>query len=579
MSLLSLKNASISFGGDPLLNNVTLNIEEGEHICLVGRNGAGKSTLLKILSGELTPDKGELIRKDGIRILSLPQDVPQDITGYVRDIVGDTPEANAAITRLKLNKDDHFESLSGGLKRRALLARALAHNPDILVLDEPTNHLDIDSITWLESYLKSRIKTFVFVTHDRTFLRHMAGKIIDLDRGMLNGWNCDYDTFLARKEQVLADERVRDERLGKLLEKEEAWLRRGVKARTTRNEGRVQALMRLREEYAQRRQDVGETTFTISTSSRSGERALRIKNLTFSYGDNPPLIRNLSIDILRGERIGIIGKNGTGKSTLIRLIMGELTPNEGEIIPGANLSITYFDQLRTHLDGEQSVADNVSDGNEMVNVQGQMRHIYSYLADFLFSKERARTPVKALSGGEKNRLLLARHFLNPGNLLVLDEPTNDLDMETLELLEDRLSDFGGTIILVSHDRTFLNNIVTSTLVFEDDGTIKRYAGGYDDYKAHAPKPQEVTTPKKAPPPPPTRKKRFGFNEKREYEQLPQKIEALEQEEAQINATLSDPEIYKKPPSEILALNTRLSQIPHEIELLLTRWAELDELKG
>ena len=598
MALVSLQNVSIRFGGDALLDNVTLNIERGERTCLVGRNGSGKSTLLKILEGVLEPDSGEVIVKQGVRIAALPQEVPTDISGTVREVVEagmprhagaeaweKSTAAGAAITRLGLDPDADFAALSGGLKRRCLLARALMCEPDLLLLDEPTNHLDIDSVEWLEKFLLSRVTTFLFVTHDRAFLRRLATHIIDIDRGQLNGWDCDYDTFLRRKRQVLEDEEAVYGRMGKLLQKEEAWLRRGVKARTTRNEGRVRALLELRKRFSERRMEQGTGSFSLQAGERSGNRALRVKKLSFAYPGGPMLIKDFSLDILRGERIGIIGPNGSGKSTLLNLLTGRLAPVSGEVIPGANLEITYFDQLREQLDEELSVADNVAEGRETVMVNGVSRHIYAYLGDFLFEPERARTPVKALSGGERNRLLLARHFLNPGNLLAMDEPTNDLDIETLDLLEEQLSLFNGTILLVSHDRAFLNGVVTSTLVFEGGGVIHQFPGGYDDWRTaqaalvaaetpepakRAPAAQPVSTPQATGP------KRLGYNERREYEALPGQIEALETEEAELGALLSDPEVYRKPAADIAAWQARLDAIPAEIERLMARWAELDE---
>ena len=596
MALVSLQNVSVRFGGDPLLDNVTLNIERGEHTCLVGRNGSGKSTLLRVIEGVLEPDSGEVIVQAGVRIAALPQEVPTDITGTVREVVEagmprhagaeaweKSTAASSAITRLGLDPDADFASLSGGLKRRCLLARALMCEPDLLILDEPTNHLDIDSVEWLEKFLLSRVPTFLFVTHDRVFLRHLAVRIIDIDRGRLNGWDCDYDTFLRRKQQVLDDEEVIYARMGRLLKKEEAWLRRGVKARTTRNEGRVRALMELRKRFGERRMEQGTGSFSLQAGERSGNRALRVKNLSFAYPGGPELIRDFSLDILRGERIGIIGPNGSGKSTLLKLLTGHLQPTSGEVIPGSNLDITYFDQLREQLNDELSVADNVAEGRETVVVNGVSRHIYAYLGDFLFEPERARTPVKALSGGERNRLLLARHFLHPGNLLALDEPTNDLDIETLDLLEEQLSLFGGTILLVSHDRAFLNDVVTSTLVFEGDGLLRQYPGGYDDWRAavaarakeEAPAP-EARAERPAPQPAGAQAKRLSYNERREYEALPGQIEALEAEEAELGTRLSDPEVYRQPAADLLAWQARLDAIPAEVERLMARWAELDE---
>ncbi len=598
-SLISLQNVSLAFGGEPLLDSVTLNISKGDHICLVGRNGCGKSTLLKVVSGELEPDAGEIVRQPSLRVATLPQDVPVGLSGSVFDVVSagipggrpaDPAVAASAITRLGLVRDAAFASLSGGQRRRCLLARALASEPDILILDEPTNHLDIATIEWLEEYLRSRVATFIFVTHDRAFLRHLARRIVDLDRGKLNGWDCDYDTFLRRKQQVLEDEDVVYARMGKLLKKEEAWLRRGVKARTTRNEGRVRALMELRAKFAERRVEEGTSKFEIRAGEQSGRRAMRLKDLSFAYPGGKPLIDGFSLDILRGERIGVIGPNGAGKSTFVKLMTGELRPTAGEVIPGSNLSVIYFDQLRQQLNPELSVADNVADGRDTVSVAGHSRHILAYLGDFLFSPERARTPVKALSGGERSRLMLARLFLNACNMLVLDEPTNDLDVETLDLLEEQLAAFDGTVVLISHDRAFLDNVVTSTLVFGEDG-IRQYPGGYTDYLAAKVREREDgknsaagekteapgAVPRAEGIPPSTKARKLGFNEKREYEQLPGKIEALEKEEAGLNAKMADPEVFRKPAADIRAWQARLDAIPGEIEALMTRWAELDEL--
>ena len=596
MALASLQNVSMAFGGEPLLDGVTLNIERGEHVCVVGRNGSGKSTLLKILAGVIEPDAGAVLIQKGARVAYLPQEVPQGIGGNVREVVcgaaasgdGAGPAAAQAMSRLGLDPDADFASLSGGLKRRCLLARALASSPDLLLLDEPTNHLDVESVEWLEEFLPARVTTFVFVTHDRAFLRRLARRIVDLDRGRLNGWDCDYDTFLRRKRQVLEDEDAIYEKMGKRLEKEEAWLRRGVKARTTRNEGRVRALMALREQFGARRREIGSGRFDLQASGRSGIRAMRLRDLTFAYPGAEPVIRDLSIDILRGERIGVIGPNGAGKSTLLKLLVGSLEPTGGEVIPGSNLDMTYFDQLRESLDGELSVADNVADGHETVRVNGTQRHILSYLSDFLVPPERARTPVKALSGGERNRLLLARHFLRPGNMLVMDEPTNDLDIETLDMLEEQVADFDGTVVVASHDRAFLDGICTSVLVFEGDGIVRQYPGGYSDWKAQsldaAPQSRgegtqsRGTAARETPPPEaaPARR-RLGFNEKRELDALPGRIEGLEKEEADLGAALSAPDAFRRPPEELAAMRSRLSAIPAEIERLMERWAELEAL--
>lgn len=596
-SLISLQEISLAFGGEPLLDSVSLNIQKGDRICLVGRNGCGKSTLLKVISGELEQDSGEIVRQPSLRVASLPQDVPANLEGTVFDIVragcpgcgaAEPSVAASAITRLGLDGEMDFASLSGGQRRRCLLARALASQPDVLLLDEPTNHLDIATIEWLEDFLRSRVQTFVFVTHDRAFLRHLARRIVDLDRGKLNGWDCDYDTFVRRKQQVLEDENVVYERMGKLLEKEEAWLRRGVKARTTRNEGRVRALMELRAKFAERRMEEGTGKFEISADRQSGRRAMRLKDVSFSYPGGRPIVENLSLDILRGERIGIIGPNGAGKSTFVKLMMGELQPTSGEVLPGSNLSTVYFDQLRQKLDPEQSVADNVADGRDFVTVAGNRRHVLSYLGDFLFGPERARTPVKALSGGERSRLLLAKLFLDTCNMLILDEPTNDLDVETLDLLEDQLASFDGTVVVISHDRTFLDEVVTSTLVFGPDG-IKRYPGGYSDYVAAvASERKTASTPgadsgdrqgetkEELPSQQPKKSAKMSYNEKREYEMLPGRIEALEKEQEDLEAAMAAPDAFRKPAEEIRAWQTRLDAIPAEMEALMARWSELDD---
>ena len=586
------------FGGDPLLDGVTLNIERGEHTCLVGRNGSGKSTLLKILSGVLEPDSGEVLVQQGIRIAALPQEVPTNISGTVREVVESgmphhanaeswekSTAANAAITKLGLDPDADFASLSGGLKRRCLLARALICDPDLLILDEPTNHLDIDSVEWLESFLLNRITTFVFVTHDRTFLRHLAVKIIDLDRGKLNGWDCDYDTFLRRKQQVLEDEDVVYERMGKLLKKEEAWLRRGVKARTTRNEGRVAALLRLREEFAARRAPVGTAAMKLDTAAAGGVRVLKIEGLKFGYSGNSgdagasrQIVSNFTADVLRGERIGILGRNGAGKTTLLKLLTGRLAPTEGSVTLGTNVEMAFLDQLRGELKSELTVGENIASDRDEVIVGGVKKHVYSYLADFLFAPERVRTPVKALSGGERARLMLAKLFLKPANLLVMDEPTNDLDIETLELLEEQLLNYSGTLLLVSHDREFLDNVVTSTFVLEGDGEVRQYPGGYEDYIRQR-GPRDVKrdasgeSDKRSPVSraslvsPVKSTKKLSYNEKRELDALPARIEALEKEIAAIEADLVAGRIYT---------SERLAPAQEELEAAVERWAELEE---
>lgn len=599
MALISLQDVSLSFGGAPLLDMVNLNIERGECTCLVGRNGAGKSSLLRLLAGEIEPDSGRVWRQAGLRVALLSQEVPHGIGGRVRDVVAagvadghsepwqQVTAAEAALTRLGVDGQADFATLSGGAKRRVLLARALAGEPDILLLDEPTNHLDITTVEWLESFLRSRVETLLFVTHDRTFLRHLAGRIIDLDRGRLVGWDCDYDTFVRRKQQLLDDEVVERERLGRLLEREEAWLRQGVKARRTRNEGRVRSLFKLRDEFRELRQEQGSGKISLQSASGSGRLALKVEALSFGYDGAPPLIANLNLRILRGERIGIIGPNGSGKTTLLRLLTGNLAPTSGSVQHGTRLQISYFDQMRAALDPERSVQENIAGQRDMVTVNGEPRHVLAYLQEYLFDPVRARTPVKALSGGERNRLLLARHFLEPGNLLAMDEPTNDLDLETLELLEEQLANYEGTLLLVSHDRTFINNIATSTLVLEGAGQVAQYAGGYDDWLAQrpaaVPAAPESSTPrsKECAASEPARAAagrppRFGFKERRELEGMSGRIEELEQEQGELEQRLLDPLVYRQPPSEIAAWQTRLQAVAGEIELLFKRWSELEE---
>lgn len=599
MALISLQDVSLSFGGAPLLDMVNLNIERGECTCLVGRNGAGKSSLLRLLAGEIEPDSGRVWRQAGLRVALLSQEVPHGIGGRVRDVVAagvadghsepwqQVTAAEAALTRLGVDGQADFATLSGGAKRRVLLARALAGEPDILLLDEPTNHLDITTVEWLESFLRSRVETLLFVTHDRTFLRHLAGRIIDLDRGRLVGWDCDYDTFVRRKQQLLDDEVVERERLGRLLEREEAWLRQGVKARRTRNEGRVRSLFKLRDEFRELRQEQGSGKISLQSASGSGRLALKVEALSFGYDGAPPLIANLNLRILRGERIGIIGPNGSGKTTLLRLLTGNLEPTSGSVQHGTRLQISYFDQMRAALDPERSVQENIAGQRDTVTVNGEPRHVLAYLQEYLFDPARARTPVKALSGGERNRLLLARHFLEPGNLLAMDEPTNDLDLETLELLEEQLANYEGTLLLVSHDRTFINNIATSTLVLEGAGQVAQYAGGYDDWLAQrpaaVPAAPESSTPrsKECAASEPARAAagrppRFGFKERRELEGMSGRIEELEQEQGELEQRLLDPLVYRQPPSEIAAWQTRLQAVAGEIELLFKRWSELEE---
>ena len=555
---MSLKDVSLAFGGPSILENVSLSISNGLRAALTGRNGEGKSTLMKVISGELEPDTGEIVRAPGLKTVYVSQAVPSDRPG-----------------------DEAFNALSGGKRRRRILEDALLSKPDLLLLDEPTNHLDIEAIDWLEGMLRrAREMAVLIVTHDRRFLKRVATKILDLDRGELSGWECDYPTFLKRKAELLADEAVYWERKSKKLAQEEAWIRRGVKARTTRNEGRVAALMELRKEFAARRTQVGTATMKLDTAAPGGVRVLKIEDLSFTYEDPSAthnssfIIQHFTADVLRGERIGILGKNGAGKTTLLKLLTGKLQPTEGSVTLGTNVELSFFDQLRSEMKPELTVAENVASDRDEVIVGGVKKHVFSYLADFLFSSERARTPVKALSGGERARLMLAKLFLKPANLLIMDEPTNDLDIETLELLEEQLLAYKGTLLLVSHDREFLDNVVTSTLVLEGDGLARQYPGGYEDYLNQRPKEERPkAADDKRPPavtdrPRPTQK--LSYKEQREFDALPGKIAELEARIAEINAL--DP----------VTEYARFAEIPvlqAELDELETRWLELGERAG
>ena len=553
--LLSLKDVSLAFGGPLVLDKVSLSIGKGLRAALTGRNGEGKSTLLKVVAGLLEPDGGEIVRAPGLKLVYVSQEVPHDRSG-----------------------DDAFNALSGGKRRRQILEEALLSRPDLILLDEPTNHLDVEAIDWLEGMIRrSREMAVVIVTHDRRFLKRVATKIFDLDRGELAGWECDYPTFVKRKQELLADEAVYWERKSKKLAQEEAWIRRGVKARTTRNEGRVAALMKLREEFAARRQQAGTATLRLDTAAPGGVRVLKIENLGFSYDGDREIVRNFTADVLRGERIGILGRNGAGKTTLLKLLTGRLAPTEGAVTIGTNVEMAFLDQLRGELKSDLTVGENIASDRDEVIVGGVKKHVYSYLADFLFAPERVRTPVKALSGGERARLMLAKLFLKPANLLIMDEPTNDLDIETLELLEEQLLAYKGTLLLVSHDREFLDNVVTSTFVLEGDGLVRQYPGGYADYerqrgeKRRSEKVEEEESNHRSPPPPsPPATKKLSYNEKRELEGLPDRIDALEKEIAAIEQDLVSGKIYA---------SDRLSPAHDELEAAVDRWAELSERAG
>ena len=573
--LLSLKDVSLAFGGPQVLDQVSLSIHKGLRAALTGRNGEGKSTLMKVIAGTLEPDTGEIVRTPGLKVV------------YVGQGVEPSSDSSGA-----------SDSGSGGQIRRKALEDALLSKPDLLLLDEPTNHLDVENIDWLEGMIRrQREMAVIIVTHDRRFLKRVATKIFDLDRGELAGWECDYPTFVKRKAELLADEAVYWERKSKKLAQEEAWIRRGVKARTTRNEGRVAALMKLREEFAARRKQVGTATMKLDTAAAGGVRVLKIEGLGFSYQHRDTetqrkIVTGFTADVLRGERIGILGRNGAGKTTLLKLLTGKLQPTEGSVTLGTNVEMAFLDQLRGELKPELTVGENIASDRDEVIVGGVKKHVYSYLADFLFAPERVRTPVKALSGGERARLMLAKLFLKPANLLVMDEPTNDLDIETLELLEEQLLNYSGTLLLVSHDREFLDNVVTSTFVLEGDGTVKQFPGGYEDYErqrgnlnteTRRHRDCQPTSSNLGAQPPDFSvplclcvKKKLSYNEKREFDQLPGKIEALEKEIAEIEAFLSDGSNYAKDPARCKTAADRLPLAKGELDAAESRWLELEE---
>lgn len=548
--------------------------------CVTGRNGEGKSTLLKVIAGRLEPDRGEIIRAPGLKTAFLEQEVPSDRPGTVREIA----LSEKLISQMGLEADVPFNTLSGGLRRRVLLARVLADEPDLVLLDEPTNHLDIESIEWLESFIRRQSETaFLFVTHDRAFLKSVATFVYDLDRGQLAGWNCDYRTFLQRKADLQADEAALWLKKAKKLAQEEAWIRQGVKARRTRNQGRVEALRQLRLEFVNRRTAQGASSIRIDTAAASGDRVVKIEDMSFAYGDRP-VIRHFTADILRGERIGVVGGNGAGKTTLLKLLTGALAPTSGAVTLGTRVEMAFFDQLHAQLDPALTVKEVVAQDRDVVSVGGVQKHVYSYLADFLFTPERARSPVKALSGGEKARLLLARLFLRPSNLLVMDEPTNDLDVETLELLEEQLLNYRGTLLVVSHDRAFLDNVVTSTYLLTGDGEVRVCAGGYAEAKKlekavkaeKAERAEKAAPPSTPPPQPPQAPRKLNNRETRELEALPGKMEALEAEIAEIESALADPSIYAKDNARAVALTARLPVARAELDAAETRWLELSE---
>ena len=587
MALLSLHDIALAFGARPLLDGVRLHIEPGERLCLLGRNGAGKSTLMKIIEGSLWADGGNITRQPGSRIALLSQDLPGGLAGTIRDIVRvEVPERSSGpsvidivLSKMQLEPEVDFASLSVGLKRRTLLARALATEPDLLLLDEPTNHLDIEAIEWLESFLLKRRGSLLFITHDRALIHKLATRILELDRGRISSWACDYATYLRRREAQLEAGDRQDRQFDERLKQEEVWIRQGIQARRTRNEGRVRALLQMREERRLRRSAIGGARVTIQESQQSSRRVIEAEDLSFAYGENT-VLRPFSTSIRRGDKVGFIGPNGAGKTTLLRLLLGELAPSGGTVKHGLRIEAAYFDQLRAQLDDEQTVFDSVANGSDRVEVNGRTRHLFAYLQDFLFTKEQAKCKVGVLSGGERNRLLLARLFTRPANVLALDEPTNDLDAETLEVLESMLVEFAGTVLFVSHDREFLDNLATSTIVFDGFGGAREYLGGYSDWLRQRPLTATASPakPKRGAAQEPARKSRprkLGFNENRELGELPERIDAWEQEVAQLHAKMSDPESYTDG-TDVGALMGRLEEVQADLAAAYDRWAVLED---
>ena len=623
MAQIRLRNISLAFGPDKLLDEAELVIEQGDKIAILGRNGQGKSTLLKVLDGEIEPDDGEIVRSDGVKIARLQQEVPSgedhrtvfevvasglgnnaaealqqlETDGYTdieldgTDIWRATADIQSIISRLQLQPQSKVSSLSGGQKRRVMLARALAAQPTVLLMDEPTNHLDIDSVIWLEEFLSKITTTLIFVTHDRSLIRKLANRIVDIDRGQLTNWNHPYDKFLQLREEANAASETQDKLFDKKLKQEETWIRQGIKARRTRNEGRVRALKKLREERAKRRAKIGKAELNVQTDSKSGKLVFKLDKISQTLSGNK-LIDNFSTTVMRGHKIAIIGPNGSGKTTLLKIILGELTPDQGTSTPGTNLEIAYFDQLRNQLDESKTAADNVSEGTDFIEVNGQRKHIMGYMQDFLFDPERARAPINKLSGGERNRLLLAKLFTKPANVLVLDEPTNDLDVETLELLEYTILSFTGTVLMVSHDREFIDNIATSTIVLEGGGKLREYVGGYSDYlsysatknkgsksSANSQKKNNVQTPigNKAATEKASAKKavKLSYKIQRELDELPGKIEQLEEKKTSIEEQLADSSVFTDA-IKLQEVQTQYTEIQSQLSNAYSRWEELEE---
>jgi len=626
MSLLRFDEVSLEFGDQRILSDASFAIEPGERVCLIGRNGAGKSTTLKLIAEHLEPDRGEIVRRDGLVVSELPQELPEAMSLSVRDVVRSglagvekllaefqrrsaenldrdglrelealqaridardgwhiEQRVETTMTELDLPADRLLSELSGGWRRRVVLARALVQNPDLLLLDEPTNHLDIATIRWLEDRIYSFAGSVLFITHDRAFLQKLATRIVEIDRARLTSWPGDYDNFLRRKEKALEDEAVADARFDKTLEQEEAWVRQGIKARRTRNEGRVRALERMREARALRVTREPTARITIEEADPSGRKVIRAKNVCFRYDE--PLIENFSLRVMRGDRIGLIGNNGVGKTTLLRLLLGDIAPQAGTIKFGTNLEIGYFDQLRQSLDPEKSVAYNVAEGRTYIRFYGKDRHVVGYLKGFLFSPKRSMTPVKALSGGERNRVILAKLFTRPANLLVLDEPTNDLDIETLEVLEQKLCEYNGTLIVVSHDRQFLDNVVTSTIVFEEDGQVREYVGNYSDWlrQGHSltvrddPKPGRDSSTVRNDGRARKASTKLSYKDQRELDALPGEIESLERQVAELQGRIAAPGFYAGDAASVQATLAELREVEAQLEARIERWAELEAL--
>ena len=626
MPLLTLTDASLAYGHHALLDKINFQIDAGERVCLVGRNGMGKSTLFRVISGQSQLDDGELWQQDTLKISYLEQEVPADLQDSIFDVVASglgevgqlltdyhhalievsddeatlhrlsdlqhkvdvadgwnlSQKVDVVLSRLDLEADMMLADCSGGMRRRVMLARALVSEPGLLLLDEPTNHMDIAAITWLEDFLKTFKGALIFITHDRTFLRSLATRMVELDRGQLASFPTGYDEYLQKKEELLEIESRANAKFDKKLSDEERWIRKGIKARRTRNEGRVRALETMRAQRAQRQSVQGRVNLNVDTGELSGKLVTDLRKVSFSYPDHP-VVTDLSTRIMRGDRIGIIGPNGSGKSTLLKLLLGELAPQQGEVVMGTKLQIAYFDQHRSQLQPDKTVRENISQGSDFILVRGQSRHIIGYLKQFLFPPERVDSPVSILSGGERNRLMLAKLFTQPANMLILDEPTNDLDVDTLELLEDLLIEYDGTLLLVSHDRTFLDNVVSSTLVFEEAGYVREYIGGYDDWLRQRKHPatsvnsDKQGSSKNSAVQSQNNKKKLGYNETRELESLPKNIEQLESEQKQIGVLMSDAEFYQTDQADIKKTLARLAELEGELSQAYARWEHLDSL--